>query len=200
MGRRAGGAGRQRTIPRPPDLTAAPARTCEFMFPAALANRSATKREHASQRTDCQTDAYLYIAAVRQCVAARRVVGDGERAVAVIVRGRQAVEWVGQPPLTAVCHGERERRLPATQGGGWPAAGYRVQRTSAAVTRQGTDSSCGARPVGCQKSACPVTCCDGRGQPYGIMITVSLRLLYLIFIRALRLAGPARSFIRLQGR
>jgi len=43
LGRRAGGAGRQRTIPRPPDLTAAPARICKFMFPAALANRSANE-------------------------------------------------------------------------------------------------------------------------------------------------------------
>jgi predicted PhzF superfamily epimerase YddE/YHI9 len=54
MGRRAGGAGRQRTIPRPPDLTAAPARTCIFMFPAALASRLAN--ETGSVRrccTDC---------------------------------------------------------------------------------------------------------------------------------------------------
>ena len=43
MGRRAGGTGRQRTIPRPPDVTAAPARTCEFMSPAALANRPPNK-------------------------------------------------------------------------------------------------------------------------------------------------------------
>ena len=46
MGRRAGGTGRQRTIPRPPDVTAAPARTREFMFPAALANRPANKTGH----------------------------------------------------------------------------------------------------------------------------------------------------------
>jgi hypothetical protein len=93
MGRRAGGAGRQRTIPRPPDLTAAPARTGLL-------------------------DGCIFIprGRARQCVAARGVVGDGERAVAVVVGGRQAVGWAGQPPGTAVCHGGRERRLPATRG------------------------------------------------------------------------------------
>ena len=43
VGRRAGGAGRQRTVPRPADLTAAPARICTFMFPAALADRPANR-------------------------------------------------------------------------------------------------------------------------------------------------------------
>lgn len=58
MGRRAGSAGRQRTIPRPSDLTAAPPRTCKVMLPAALANRLADETTtHASQRTDCHTDA-----------------------------------------------------------------------------------------------------------------------------------------------
>ena len=37
-------------------------------------------------------------------------------------------------------------------------------------------------PAGCQKPACPVTCDDG-SQPYGIWSSVSLRLLYLIFVR-----------------
>ena len=46
--------------------------------------------------------------------------------------GRQAVERIGQPPLSAVCPGERQRRLPTTQGGTWPVEGYCVQRTQAA--------------------------------------------------------------------
>lgn len=65
---------------------------------------------------------------------------------AVIVRGDRQSSGSGQAPLTAVCHGERERRLPATRGGAWRAEGSCVQRTSAAVTGRGTDSSCGARP------------------------------------------------------
>jgi hypothetical protein len=37
--------------------------------------------------------------------------------------------------------------------------------------------------VGCQKSAWPVNCGNDQGQSWGIMIIVSLRLLYLIFVR-----------------
>jgi putative transposase len=38
-------------------------------------------------------------------------------------------------------------------------------------------------PVGCQKSACPVTCNDGRARRTASWSSVSLRLLYLMFVR-----------------
>jgi hypothetical protein len=52
------------------------------------------------------------------------------------------------------------------------------------------------RAVGCQKSACSVTCSDG-SQPYGIMVT-RVPAPALSHLRpALRLAGPARPVIGL---
>jgi hypothetical protein len=54
--------------------------------------------------------------------------------------------------------------------------------------------------VGCQKSACPVTCDDGRVQSYGIMVT-RVPAPALSHVRpGLRLAGPARPVIGFQGR
>ena len=41
----------------------------------------------------------------------------------------------------------------------------------------------GTGPVGCQKSARPVTCYDGRASRTASWPSVSLRLLYLMFVR-----------------
>jgi len=55
------------------------------------------------------------------------------------------------------------------------------------------------RPVGCQKSAYPVSCGDGQSQLYGIM-TIHVLAPALPHLRpALQLAGPGRSFNRIQG-
>src|SRR5450432_1513365 len=55
-------------------------------------------------------------------------------------------------------------------------------------------------PVGCQKSAWPMSCGDVQGQAYGIMI-IRVPAPALSHLRpALRLAGPARPVIGLQGR
>ena len=55
-------------------------------------------------------------------------------------------------------------------------------------------------PVGCQKSAWPVSCSDDQGQSWGIMI-IRVSPPALSHLRlALRLAGPARPVVGLQGR
>ena len=58
----------------------------------------------------------------------------------------------------------------------------------------------GGSPVGCQKSACPVSCGDDQGQLYGIMIIRVLAPALSHLRPALRLAGPARPVTGLQGR
>jgi transposase len=58
----------------------------------------------------------------------------------------------------------------------------------------------GIDPVGCQKSAWPVSCSDGLGQVCGMMID-RVRAPALSHLRpGLRLAGPARPVIGFQGR
>ena len=54
--------------------------------------------------------------------------------------------------------------------------------------------------MGCQKSAWPVSCGDGEGQPYGIMIIRVLAPALSHLRPGLRLAGPARPVIGLQER
>src|SRR5215471_18724402 len=57
-----------------------------------------------------------------------------------------------------------------------------------------------AQPVGCQKFARPVSCSDGPGSPYGIMI-IRVPAPALSHLRqGLRLASPARPVIGIQGR
>jgi hypothetical protein len=55
-------------------------------------------------------------------------------------------------------------------------------------------------PVGCQKSACPVSCGNDQCQLSGIMIIRVLAPALSHFRPALRLAGLARPVIGLQGR
>ena len=53
--------------------------------------------------------------------------------------------------------------------------------------------------MGCQKSARPVSCSDGQGQPYGIMIICVSAPALSPFRPALRLAGSAQPIIGLKG-
>ena len=67
-----------------------------------------------------------------------------------------------------------------------PATVERAPAAAAGVARMRMD------PVGCQKSACPVSCSDDQGRPWGIMI-IRVPPPALPHLRpALRLAGPAR--------
>jgi hypothetical protein len=114
MGRRAGSAGRQRTIPRPPDLTAAPARTCKFMFPAALANRLANETGACAAahrlRHGCISMRHTRLAETSS-IAAMRDVQDHQtrrvlwppRAAAGILTGL-CQGTIGQPEAGAATH------------------------------------------------------------------------------------------------
>src|SRR5260221_14780871 len=55
--------------------------------------------------------------------------------------------------------------------------------TTAASSRRSAVSRRQAQPVGCQKPAYLVTCDDGRASRTASWSSVSLRLLYLVFVR-----------------
>ena len=167
MGRRAGGAGRQRTIPRPSDLTAAPARTRKFMFPAALANRSANENleplavAHAAELAPLLDDPSLH-----------EFTGGAPLSVAALAARRSPEgdqmwgNWVARARATGTVAGT----VQATLSAGGPAAGPALAATFPRAGRPLARLSQGAAGLAAGGRAAPIPAvagvasgCDGLG-------------------------------------
>ena len=133
------------------------------------------------------------------------------------------IDWIDRAML-ARTRSSKHHCLHRAESGAtpaWPPGGPRWRRTSQAgerppgmLMRRPEQADAANRritgalgiqearqdPVGCQKSACSVRCSDGPASAYGIMI-IRVSPPALSHLRpALRLAGPARPVIGLQGR